>query len=140
RDTFALVAEFPSKEVGVKGEGVFTNGLRVSRMTSEYRVNAAGDLLRFEVRFTATAQFAESLPADLGIPLAKEFTAVVRGEVDAGRLTLTRELPAGDEMRQLSETTLAVGRGAALLLPLHPLKRQRGLSPGQRWRTVLIDP
>src|SRR5262249_7537159 len=40
----------------------------------------------------------------------------------------------------LSETTLAVGRGAAVLLPLQPFKRQRGLSPGQRWRTVLIDP
>ena len=67
-------------------------------------------------------------------------TAVVRGEVDGGRLTLTREMPAGGDLRQLSETSLAVGRGAAVVLPLHPFKRQRNLSPGQRWRTVLIDP
>jgi hypothetical protein len=140
RDTFDLVAEFPAREGGGKWEGVVTNGLRLSRLTSAYRVNAAGDLLAFEVRFTATVQFADELPADLKIPLAKEFTAAVRGEVEGGRLKLTRELPAEDGARQLSETTLAVGRGGAVLLPLHPVKRLRGLSPGQRWRTVLIDP
>ena len=61
RDAFDLVAEFPAKESGLKREGVFTNGLRVSRLTSDYRVNAAGDLLGFEVRFTATSDEPDDL-------------------------------------------------------------------------------
>jgi predicted PhzF superfamily epimerase YddE/YHI9 len=37
-------------------------------------------------------------------------------------------------------TELEVGRGGAVLLPLHPVKRLTGLKPGQTWRTVVLDP
>ena len=140
RDVFELIADYEARAGGARGTAVATNGLLVSRMSSTYRVNAAGDLLGFEATFTASAQFAEQLPPDLGLPLAKEFAAAVRGVVEGDQLLLTRELAGDGGDRVLSSVTLDVGRGGAVLLPLHPYKRMRGLSPGQRWRAVLIDP
>ena len=136
---FDLVAEFPIRENALKKETFHISGLHISRLVSDYQVNAAGDLLGFEVPLPATAQFADELPADLGIPLAKEFTAAVRGEVEGGRLRLIRKLPgeggtAGCRRRRWPSA--AAGPCCCRCTRW----TVRGLAANQHWRTVLIEP
>jgi hypothetical protein len=131
RDLFELTAEYqPEKTAG----GVSVNGLFLQTMTSTYRVNSDGDLLGLHVRLRGIPELARPL-------LDARFTATLDGEVKAGRLHTVRrfEVEGGREHR-LPLADLAAPRGGTVLMPLHPVNRLRGLSPGQSWRMTILDP
>jgi hypothetical protein len=130
RDVFELVADYRP----VKAADVSAYGIRLSKMFSTYRVNSGGDLLGLEVHYEGTPEFP--LPF-----LQGQFEITIAGEVESGRLKPTLSVTAGGHKKQgVPMTELEVGRGGAVLLPLHPVKRLRGLKPGQTWRTVILDP
>jgi hypothetical protein len=131
RDVFELTARY---EPAASAAAMPVNGGRLQRMTSVYRVNAAGNLLGIDVRIEGVSEGPLALLHD-------RFTSTVTGEVKRGRLHTVRrfELKGGQESRiELPEA--AAPRGAAVLLPLHPVKRLRGLSPGQSWQMTVLDP
>jgi hypothetical protein len=115
--------------------------LEVLSLSSVYRVDADGDLLSFEVRLTAAPRaLGELLETGAG-NVSGTFGVTTNGEVRGGTLRLTRRwgmadgAPAAEPYAQLP-----IARGAAVVMPLHPPKRMRGVSPGQSWRAVLVDP
>jgi hypothetical protein len=89
------------------------------------------------VRFEATPQaLSEADPrGEIG-----GFGVSITGDVDRGRLTLTRELSrAGAPLRGTALSDLG-GRGNSVVLPLHPPKRMLDIRPGQSWSAVILDP
>jgi hypothetical protein len=132
----------PPVEGGDRPPGHLSVGaLNVLGLSSVYRVNADGDLLGFEARLAAAPQALDEV-ARTGLGVSGTFDVTTIGEVRDGRLTLTREWGArqGKAAREEAYSRLAVARGAAVVLPLHPPKRMRGVSPGQSWRAVVVDP
>jgi hypothetical protein len=127
RDVYELTAEFirvhGSKAVVVANVGV------VQRMSSRYRVNAAGDLLGVSVRLIGKVPLA-------GTEIALELT----GDVEGATLPLGGTLELAGASSPLQPRDVPVGRGGALLLPLHPVNRMRGLRPGQTWTTYALEP
>jgi hypothetical protein len=134
RDTFEMVAEYTP----LKGEKpVSLRGLEVKKMTSAYRVNAAGDLLGVSFELQGQSElpiFKRWLPGD--------FVLDIRGDVEGeqfkpvGRL----RLPAAGVEESQSLPGAVVRRGGGVLLPLHPVNRLRGLRPGQTWTVAVFDP
>jgi hypothetical protein len=135
RDTFEMVAEYTP----LKGEKYAPplRGLEVEKMTSTYRVNAAGDLLgvSFELEGRPKSEiFKRWLPG--------RFVLDIRGDVEGeqfkpvGRL----RLPAAGVEQSQSLPGAVVRRGGGVLLPLHPVNRLRGLRPGQTWTVAVFDP
>jgi len=116
-----------------RGDGgpVRVGNLLVSRMTSAYRVNMAGDLLGLRVK-------VEGKREALGMSLP--FAADVVGDVERGRLSPTLTMNVGTQELRLPLAEVEVPRGGAALMPLHPVNRIRGLAPGRRWVVPLFDP
>jgi hypothetical protein len=112
------------------------HGTLVRKMSSVYRVNAAGDLLGLSVHIEGEPE----LPAIFKI-LSSRFILDLEGEVVSGRLAprLSVKVEGNDPFeRTLPE--VSISRGGAVLLPLHPVNRIRGLSLGQTWRVSVVDP
>jgi hypothetical protein len=131
RDVFELTAEYrPDKARG----GVSVNGIFLQTMTSSYRVDHAGDLLGLHVRIRGFPEVARPL-------LDARFSATLEGEVKAGRLAAVRRFEVeGGGQHELALADLPAPRGGAVLMPLHPVVRLRGLRPGQAWRMTVLDP
>lgn len=125
-DVFVLAADF-TPLVGVQPVPVY-GPLSLLKMSSRYEVDSAGNLLAVAVNFDGTAL------------LGANFTAEIAGRVREGKLAprLLLEL-AGREIRRTAPA-VPVARGGSILMPLHPVNRLRGLSPGQRWRMIAYDP
>jgi hypothetical protein len=131
RDLFELIGLYKPAE---KANEVLVHGIFLKRMISTYRVNGEGDLLGIDVRITGKPEVARPI-------LDVDFTATVAGEVERGWLhpSLTIEVKDGTQ-RRFSLSDVAAPRGGAVLMPLHPVKRLRGLRPGQAWRMAVLDP
>ena len=130
RDHFELTARY---EPPLRQPGVALDGALLEKMTSTYRVNSSGDLLGIDVRMEGAR-----LPTD---QLLRGRVTIVDGQVIDGRLRLgqTVEWIGGLEPRIALPDVPAARRGA-VLMPLHPVKRLGGLSPGQSWHMTILDP
>ena len=45
-----------------------------------------------------------------------------------------------DNHREFGLPAVQIHQGGSVLLPLHPVNRLTGLSPGQRWQMTVLDP
>ncbi|MGL4549865.1 MAG: hypothetical protein ACRC33_01655, partial [Gemmataceae bacterium] len=66
--------------------------------------------------------------------------ATIEGEVAGGRMAPELTLRAVALERKMRLPEVAVPRGGAVLLPLHPVNRLRELRAGQAWTVRLFDP
>jgi hypothetical protein len=132
REEYELSARYEPSE---KESLVPLSGVLVRRMASSYRVNAAGDLLGVSIEIDGKPDLADWLRV-----VNADFTATITGDVDAGRMAPELKLRAVALERTLRLPEVAVPRGGALLLPLHPVNRLRDLRPGQTWTMRLFDP
>jgi hypothetical protein len=136
RDTFELVAEYRP----VSGlPHARMPPLLVSSLTSRYRVNAAGDLLGLSIHLEGRPDF----PFLRGSPLLQgrlpsDLAVDITGRAEATRLTLEAHI-AGYE-KPIQFPAVEARRGGAVLLPLHPVNRLRGLRAGQSWAMTVFDP
>jgi hypothetical protein len=126
RDVYELSAEL-TRVPG--GKPVVANVGLVQRMSSRYRVSAAGDLLGVSVRLSGKVPLAA---ADIALELA--------GDVEGAKLPLGGTLELAGVAKSLQPRDVPVGRGGSMLLPLHPVNRMRGLRPGQSWTTYALEP
>jgi hypothetical protein len=134
RDEYELKAEFrPLKP----GERVALHGMLVRSLASTYRVTGAGDLLGVSVRVVGTPQLAQAIRL-LG---DTDFDISIDGTVKDNRLEPRVRLGlGGKDVREFALPGVAVRRGGSVLLPLHPVNRIAGLSPGQKWQMTVLDP
>jgi hypothetical protein len=133
RDEYELSARYEPSE---KESLVPMSGVLVRRMASSYRVTKEGDrLLGVSVEIDGKPDLADWLRV-----VNADFTATITGDVDAGRMAPELKLRAAALERTIRLPEVAVPRGGAVLLPLHPLNRLRNLRPGQAWTTRLVDP
>jgi hypothetical protein len=125
------------------------NGFLVNRLDSTYRVNAEGNLLGLSIRIDGKpdlkspwVQWVQGLLSYLKVP--KELELTIDGEVVDGQMTPVLQGRAIDApfagKAKLNLPTVAVPSGGAVLLPLHPVNRLRGLRPGQSWTMRVLDP
>ncbi len=126
RDLFELTAEHLPP---VGASEVSLPPIRLRRMSSTYRVNSAGELLAVRLRVEGVREVADER-------IAAEFTLTVDGEIREGWLHLGRKLESQLSWRGQDSETIHCG---AVLMPLHPVKRLRGLQPGQSWQVVLLE-
>jgi hypothetical protein len=138
-DVFEMKSEF--KPFHEKGK-VSISGFEVRKMSSIYRVNAAGDLLGLSVHIEPDVpEVFAALLKSLGAHPDDEVSLDIDGQVISGRLRSEGRLALKSGkgyQRPLPE--VPISRGSSVLLPLHPVNRLRGISPGQRWRMAVLDP
>ena len=136
RDEYEMIAEFhPLK----KGDRVALHGMLVSELASTYRVTGAGDLLGVAVHVVGTPQLAQTIKL-MG---DTNFRISIEGTVKDHRLEprIRFSLGIGEKnVREFGLPGVAVRQGGSVLLPLHPVNRIAGLSPGQRWQMTVLDP
>ena len=133
-DVFEMTAKFVPLE---KGERVALHGMLVRELASTYRVTAAGDLLGVSVRVVGTPQLAQTIRL-LG---DTDFQITIDGTVKSNRLEPRVRLGIGEkDVREFALPGVVVRRGGSVLLPLHPVNRITGLSPGQKWQMTVLDP
>jgi len=136
RDVYEFLATY-TPTIGKKTASI--EGWKIRRLQSMYRVNEQGHLLALGV----TVEGMPPLPALAGLfaKLPDNCIIDIKGKVEhnrfAPRINLT--VPGLGE-RQFSLPSVEVSQRGSVLLPLHPVHRIRGLSPGQRWRIPVIDP
>lgn len=131
RDTFVLSAEFsPDKRGSLVPLGPFL----VRRMVSRYHVNATGDLLGLSVEIDGRANI------ELLKLFETDFRLTIDGDVAGGHLAPALSLETTSFRRGLRLPEVSVPRGGAVLLPLHPVNRIRGLTPGRAWTMRAFDP
>jgi hypothetical protein len=162
-DTFAFHARYQARK-GLNTRAYDVAGLfRVAGMSSEYRVNRAGELrsLRAEIEVslkeprerlpTALARFfpTKSPPPRPVMPgglsardPASEIRLALWGEVRDGQFFAHCQANAVwlDQLRQIDLPPTTVSHNGSVLLPLHPVNRIHGLRPGRTWRQPLVDP
>jgi hypothetical protein len=111
------------------------SGCRLTGLASTYRVKD-GDLLAVDVKFDVVPEAAVFL--DLR---QRDLTLHIHGEVQGRRFAprLDAELP-GVLKKSFALPEVEVSRHGTVMMPLHPVERVRGLSPGQRWRVPVFDP
>jgi hypothetical protein len=149
RDVFELRADItPDK----RDTPFSVNGILVNELKSTYRVNSAGDLLGLSVHIDGKIDLSQPLFAYLlrllGGAVGKVETGLVlniEGTVENGWMTPHLQgklhgLPLASKKLARDLPTVEVPRGGAVLLPLHPVNRLRGLKPGQTWQMRILDP
>src|SRR5262245_14359571 len=115
RDTYELTAEY--QPYGGRGRVSLHPLILVKKMTSTYRVNAAGDLLGVDFRLEGQpepgALLRKAVPGD--------FTLAITGPVEGERFSPVARLSlASGQESELSLPGAPVRRGVAVVLPLHP--------------------
>src|SRR5262249_40078093 len=138
-DTFLLLAEFTAK----KGPHSYhVAGFQVEFMSSQYRVNRAGELrsLRAEIHVTPRESMGR-LMAWTGHD-RPESRLSLWGEVRGDQLFphCRGSLASGDQNIEINPPPAAVSHNGSVIMPLHPVNRIHGLRPGQSWRQPMIDP
>jgi hypothetical protein len=130
-ETFALHAEFKKLP---SGNPFYLGGLfEVKAMTSEYRVNPAGQLRELRAEVSVLPRFQDK-PAPLDVSLwgevrDEQFFTHCQGSLTSTGQPVAMDLPPAP-----------VSHNGSVLMPLHPVNRIHGLRPGQRWRQPLFDP
>jgi hypothetical protein len=140
-DTFLLHAEFNTKTGLSKNVRPFqVAGFQVVSMSSQYRVDRAGELktLRAEIKVTPHEQL-EKMMALMG---HEEPRLLLWGEVRGDQLfTHCRaSFSSSDHGMEISLPPASVSHNGSVIMPLHPVNRIHGLRPGQSWRQPMIDP
>jgi hypothetical protein len=142
-DTFLLRAEYNTKKGRTSKARPFeVAGFRVVSMTSEYRVDRAGELrsLRAEIQVRPREQL-EKVMAWMGHE-GPESRLLLWGEVRGNQLfthcrgSLVSETPSVE----LNLPPAPVPHNGSVIMPLHPVNRIHGLRPGQSWRQPVVDP
>jgi hypothetical protein len=143
-DTFRLRAEFTTKKGKDPNAHPFeVAGFRVDSMTSEYRVDRAGELraLRAEIRVTPREQLGKVM-ALMGREGGESPRLILWGEVRGDQLfahcrgSLAPPAPGID----IDLPPAPVSHNGSVIMPLHPVNRIHGLRAGQSWRQPVIDP
>jgi hypothetical protein len=130
---FELTAEYKSLVFNQPTPVPTEPPLLLHALRSRFRINPAGDLIEFVVDF----QEEPALELPQGLP---RFEASLSGLVEAESVKPELEINLLGRTDKRTLAGIEIPRGGVLLLPLHPLKRWRGLRPGQAWNMVLLDP
>jgi hypothetical protein len=137
---FELVAKVTpaAKPVGQSIPPFLAEGILVHRLRSAYRVNETGELTGLWAMFRGKPE----LPSG---PDSPDVHLWLEGKVHGVQMTTRLQgeitpflLPARTISLDLPRAP--IGRGEAVLMPLHPVNRHRGLIPGQTWQVYLLDP
>jgi hypothetical protein len=112
-------------------------GLYLTRLKSLYRIDPDGRLLDLEVYLTVEPE--SPLFRALFHGKVQEITALLHGEVHDGEFRPVVEFPDLD-IKPYRLSPVRVPSGAGVIQPLHPLKRMRGLYPGQHWTMPVLEP
>jgi hypothetical protein len=128
-DTFALHAKFQARKDS-KLEPFKLMNFAVETITSEYRVNRAGQLRALEAEVNVgTSSASRSLAVRIwGEVIGDKFHAHIRGSI--GSVDWLNSDPPPSPL----------SHNGSVLMPLHPVNRIQGLRLGQTWRQPLIDP
>jgi hypothetical protein len=156
-DTYTLHAELKAPNVPNFQPMYVAKVFKIDSLTSEYRVNRAGQLhsLKAEVNATPTSvRFRPELRALLDrllpsssseqpkVSSASELSLHLWGEVRDGQFFA--HCRAGSTVLnnplQFDLPPTAVSHTGSVLMPLHPINHIRGLHLGQSWRQPLVDP
>lgn len=132
RDEYDLSAQYDPADKDIE---VPMGGVLVQRMTSSYRVNAAGDIRGVRVHVEGQPDVADWLRLAGG-----KLTLDVEGTVDRTILERSLTLQTAGLKRTAPLPEIAVPRGGAILMPFHPAHRLRDLWAGQSWTVWLFDP
>jgi hypothetical protein len=157
-DTFAFHARYQARS-GSNTRPYDVMGFRVGAMSSEYRVNRAGELrsLRAEIEVSLQSELPEAIARLLPIKSPPRPTRPdIRPQRDSSsdiRLQLWGEVRDRqffahcqaqavwlEPLRQIDLPPAAVSHNGSVLMPLHPVNRIHGLRPGRTWRQPLVDP
>ena len=132
-DTFALHAELKARKDGNSQPFKLIERFSVETMTSEYRVNRAGQLRALEaevkVRAGSGGDSASLAVRIWGEVIGEKFHAHIQGIADSIDGRINMDLPPAP-----------LSHNGSVLMPLHPVNRIQGLRLGQTWRQPLIDP
>ncbi len=134
-DTFTLHAQFDTRSVS-HVRPFYLGALfkfKVEAMTSEYRVDRAGELREVRAEVSVLPRFQEE-----PVPLQVRLWGDVRdGQLFAhcrGNVALT------EQNMEIDLPPSPVSHNGSVIMPLHPVNRIHGLRPGQSWRQPLVDP
>ena len=127
--------------------------LRISKITSAYRVTRSGQLHSLEATATVHFKWSSSpllqffgsqsnLPAKDSSyeSLLLTIGGEVRGRQFFAHFSVKPESPNGQPLLQFDLPPAAVPSTGSVLMPLHPVDRICGLRLGQSWRQPLVDP
>jgi hypothetical protein len=126
-ETFSLRSELRSILPPMKSEN-----LRFHKLITVYHVTRNGDLLRLDMTCEKLQVGALTIPK-----------MILSGKVENGMLRMdvrTEGLPLGAALPTLRLKPVPVPKNGSLMMPLHPVKRIRGLKAGQTWTVPLLDP
>jgi hypothetical protein len=130
-DSFELLA-YTNNADKTKFERALISWGVLRGMMSRYRVSAAGNFQALDVK----VQGIGNTPLLHNLP----FTTSIRGEAQGGKFAPKLQVEGGRINLTFTLPEVQVPSGGAVLLPLHPANRIRGLRPGQHWRVLLLDP
>jgi hypothetical protein len=160
-DTFALLGELKPSDPTAKGkDGLSLLGLKIERINSLCRITRRGDLKALEAALTLPEGFpgidlspyksltnpdvkgrvlvGGSVHDGLFRPAVR--VEIVRDEKKVIEDGLIEEAYVEARLRQLDLNPVAVPDNGAVLLPMQPVNRIRGLRTGKSWRVPLFNP
>ncbi len=125
-DTFELRGEIESINLGA------ASIVQIREMMGKYRITRDGNLRELEVNLTAAFTIPGQVP----------FTAKGRleGQVKDEKFFPRCRIDSALFSKEFVLDPVPISSSGNVLNPLHPVNRINGLSPGQRWRTPLVDP
>jgi hypothetical protein len=133
-DSFTLCADYKAFSGIPNARAVPLGPLQAKRMTSMYRISRDKQLRMLEAKIEAALQ----------VPWLHDKTVEgsLLGEVRHDSLFTHYRLQTHDPPRLLEGDLppVTVSHYGAVLMPLHPVNRIKGLHPGQSWRMPLVDP
>jgi hypothetical protein len=140
-DTFLLQAEFTTRKEPLSNtQPYFVAGFQVVSMSSQYRVDRAGELrsLRAEIR-VSPRKGMEKMLAIMGQE-ELEPSLHLWGEVRGDQLFTHCRSSLVPANKPFDLLPARVSHNGSVIMPLHPVNRIHGLRPGQSWRQPMIDP
>ena len=103
---------------------------KLKRMESVYRVDRSGRLLGIKTEFEFIRDEAQT----------KDEMIELEGEASDGEFNSRYVFTALLRRQEKRLDSVPIKRRGAVLLPMHPVHRVRGLRPGRTWQTPFIDP
>ncbi len=125
---FELTARLDARRNETPEPEVLPQVLPLARIETVYTIEPEGQVRGRLVGLKAALTYGPGGSEREGLVVA------FHGKMDGDVCRLWRE------GRATQAVSLDVSRSGAVLLPLHPLNRIRGLSPGRRWGLHLLDP
>lgn len=138
RDTFEMAARY---RPAAGRDAVSVPPFALRQMSSTYRVSTAGDLQGVSVRLEGALELSPVLQKLLGNRGQVDATLSIDAEAQGGEFVPAVQLAVpGVKTLKVDLPAVQARAGGAILLPLHPVNRLRGLSPGQTWTMTVFDP